>query len=82
MVHTSIMVKGNTNKAANTENAMTAQDYVNSIRSNVDAMYANLITFAQFDANQRTMWDSIDADGGNMHHNVKALLRNDSSDLR
>ena len=82
MVHTSIMVKGNTNKAANTENAMTAQDYVNSIRSNVDAMYDNLITFAQFDANQRTMWTNIDEDGGNMHHNVLALLRNDSSDLR
>ena len=60
---------------------MTAQDYVASIRANVDAMYDDQITMEQFSANQRRLWDEI-ANDDTTHHNVLALLRDDPEDLR
>ena len=60
---------------------MSAQDYVAAIRTNVDAMYGDTITFEQFGENQRRLWAEIARDD-TTHHNVLALLRDDPGDLR
>ena len=58
-----------------------AARYVASIRANVDAMYDDRITFEEFGANQRRLWNEIARDD-TTHHNVLALLRDDPKDLR
>ena len=58
-----------------------AARYVAAIRANVDTMYDDRITFEEFGANQRRLWNEIAGDD-TTHHNVLALLRDDPGDLR
>ena len=59
---------------------MTAQEYVAAIRTNVDAMYDDHITFEQFRKNQQRLWSEIAKDD-TTHHNVLALLREAHEDV-
>ena len=63
------------------EKGMTADNYAAAIRSNVDAMYSDHITMAQFSQNQQRLWDEIARDD-TTHHNVQALLRGDQDDIK
>lgn len=61
---------------------MDAHEAEATIRANVDAFYDKRISYDEFNTRQRAIWDAIDAAGGNVHHNVLALLRGDTSDIK
>jgi len=55
-------------------NLRTAQDFVQAIKSNVDAMYAGVIDFATFSSNQKAIWALADSCG--VGRAAMALLAN------
>lgn len=59
--------------------AARARELVAAIRANVDRYYADEISYDDFGAEQRRLWDTISADGQDSPLNVAvlALLRDD-----
>ena len=53
---------------------LPAEEYVARLRANTDAYYEDEVSYEEFGAAQRVLWDAIDAAG--LAPQVLALLRN------
>ncbi len=55
--------------------AKNANRFVNDLKKNVDAWYADQIDFETFGERQRATWDAIQSAGRPTHERVLELLR-------